>query len=60
MLSSLNLIGLGAHEQIELILDLKEGKNTALAFFKDEFELNWAMARLGKPYIALMDGIVST
>jgi 3-hydroxyisobutyryl-CoA hydrolase len=41
------------------VLDLKEGKNTALPFFKDEFELNWLLARLGKPYVSIMDGITS-
>lgn len=43
----------------ELVLDLKDGKSTALAFFKDEFALNWSMARLGKPYVSIMDGITS-
>lgn len=38
---------------------LEEKKSTALAFFKDEFQLNWLMARLGKPYISVMDGITS-
>ncbi|ORX36633.1 putative 3-hydroxyisobutyryl-CoA hydrolase [Kockovaella imperatae] len=44
-----------------LIQDLKKGdaaQNIALPFFKDEFELNWLLARLGKPYVSLMDGIV--
>lgn len=41
-------------------MDLKKNKHTALPFFKDEFELNWAMGRLGKPYVAFIDGIVST
>jgi 3-hydroxyisobutyryl-CoA hydrolase len=43
----------------EIILDVQAGKQTALPFFKDEFELNWAMAKLGKPYVVLMDGIIS-
>ncbi len=43
----------------ELVIDLKEGLQTALPFFKDEFELNWMMARLGKPYVMIMDGITS-
>ena len=30
-----------------------------MPFFKDEFELNWLMARLGKPYVVIMDGITS-
>lgn len=32
---------------------------TGLEFFKDEFELNWALARLSKPYVAIMHGITS-
>ncbi|KAK4683792.1 hypothetical protein P7C73_g6434, partial [Tremellales sp. Uapishka_1] len=35
----------------------KAGKDGGLQFFKDEFELNWSLARLGKPYVAVMDGI---
>ena len=46
-------------DQTELVLDLKDGKAGALDFFKDEFELNWSIARLGKPYVAVMDGITS-
>lgn len=41
------------------MLDLQEGKSSALKFFKDEFEVNWLIARLGKPYISVMDGITS-
>ncbi|KAL7421630.1 3-hydroxyisobutyryl-CoA hydrolase [Cryptotrichosporon argae] len=41
-----------------LVLGQKEGKDEALAFFKDEFELNWLLGRLGKPYVAVIDGIV--
>ncbi|RSH87299.1 hypothetical protein EHS25_003208 [Saitozyma podzolica] len=41
----------------QLVLDTKAGKFTALDFFKDEFQLNWAMSRLGKPYVAVIDGI---
>jgi 3-hydroxyisobutyryl-CoA hydrolase len=41
------------------VLDTKAGKFTALDFFKDEFQLNWAMSRLGKPYVAVIDGITS-
>lgn len=43
----------------ELAIDAKEGRHTALPFFKDEFELNWLMGRLGKPYVAILDGITS-
>ncbi len=43
----------------EMVIALKEGRQTALPFFKQEFELNWLMARLGKPYVAIMDGITS-
>lgn len=43
----------------ELVLDTKAGKFTALDFFKDEFQLDWAMSRLGKPYVAVIDGITS-
>lgn len=32
---------------------------TGLEFFKNEFELNWALARLSKPYVAIMHGITS-
>lgn len=39
--------------------DVKKGKNTAIPFFKDEFELNWLLGRLGKPYVLFMDGIIS-
>ena len=42
-----------------LVQGLQQGKDSALPFFKDEFELNWLMARLGKPYVSVMDGIVS-
>jgi enoyl-CoA hydratase/carnithine racemase len=41
------------------VLDTKAGKFTALDFFKDEFQLNWALSRLGKPYVAVIDGITS-
>nr|XP_018262939.1 3-hydroxyisobutyryl-CoA hydrolase [Kwoniella dejecticola CBS 10117]OBR85097.1 3-hydroxyisobutyryl-CoA hydrolase [Kwoniella dejecticola CBS 10117] len=41
----------------QLVLDLKEGKDTALPFFKSEFELNWTLGRLGKPYVAIIDGV---
>ncbi|WVW83953.1 hypothetical protein I302_105976 [Kwoniella bestiolae CBS 10118] len=41
----------------QLVLDLKEGKDTALPFFKSEFQLNWLLGRLGKPYVAVIDGV---
>ncbi|WWC89284.1 uncharacterized protein L201_004205 [Kwoniella dendrophila CBS 6074] len=41
----------------QLVLDLKEGKDTALPFFKSEFELNWTLGRLGKPYVSVIDGV---
>ncbi|KAK8864439.1 hypothetical protein IAR55_001688 [Kwoniella newhampshirensis] len=41
----------------QIVLDHKVGKETALPFFKSEFQLNWLLARLGKPYVAIMDGI---
>ncbi|EIW70338.1 hypothetical protein TREMEDRAFT_60829 [Tremella mesenterica DSM 1558] len=42
----------------QLIIDLKEGKDTPVKFFKSEFELNWLLGKLKKPYIAVMDGVV--
>ena len=45
--------------QVELVLDLKANKQTALPFFKEEFQLNWLMGRIGKPYISFIDGIIS-
>lgn len=46
-------------QSLELVLDLKEGKQTAVPFFKSEFQLNWLLARLGKPYVAVIDGVTS-
>lgn len=43
----------------ELVLDLKANKQTAVPFFKEEFELNWLMGRVGKPYVSFIDGIIS-
>ena len=40
-------------------MDLKDGKATSLDFFKSEFELNWALGRLRKPYVAVIDGVIS-
>ena len=43
-----------------LVLELEKGDSSnALNFFKDEFQLNWAIARLGKPYVSVMHGITS-
>jgi hypothetical protein len=49
-----------ASDGIELVLDLKANKQTAVPFFKEEFELNWLMGRIGKPYVSFIDGIIST
>ena len=43
----------------ELVLDLKADKQTAAPFFKEEFQLNWLMGRIGKPYVSFIDGIIS-
>jgi len=43
----------------ELVLDLKANKQTAVPFFKEEFQLNWLMGRIGKPYVSFIDGIIS-
>jgi 3-hydroxyisobutyryl-CoA hydrolase len=40
-------------------LDLKANKQTAVPFFKEEFQLNWLMGRIGKPYVSFIDGIIS-
>lgn len=40
-------------------MDLKDGKQTALPFFKEEFELNWLLAKTGKTYVSVMDGVTS-
>lgn len=34
-----------------------QGVEAALPFFHDEYRLNWRIKNLGKPYIALMDGV---
>ncbi|ODN94259.1 3-hydroxyisobutyryl-CoA hydrolase [Cryptococcus wingfieldii CBS 7118] len=41
----------------QLVLDLEAGKDTAVKFFKGEFQMNWVLGRLGKPYIAIIDGV---
>lgn len=43
----------------ELAKDAKDKKDTGVAFFKDEFELNWLMSRLDKPYVSVIDGTTS-
>lgn len=32
------------------------GSKYALGFFKDEYQVNWEIARLGKPYVCIIDG----
>lgn len=44
---------------VELAKDAGERKNTGVEFFKDEFELNWLMSRLDKPYVSMIDGTTS-
>ncbi|WVN88360.1 uncharacterized protein L203_103566 [Cryptococcus depauperatus CBS 7841] len=58
------VIGTGDHRAFcaggdvkQLVLDLKTGKQTSLPFFKEEFKLNWLLAKLGKPYVAFIDGV---
>lgn len=34
----------------------QHGGKYALSFFKDEFQVNWEMGRIGKPYVAIIDG----
>lgn len=36
-----------------------QGAAPALKFFQEEFEMNWEMGRLGKPYVAIIDGFTS-
>jgi enoyl-CoA hydratase/carnithine racemase len=43
----------------ELAKDAGERKSTGVEFFKDEFELNWLMSRLGKPYVSIIHGTTS-
>lgn len=35
----------------------RRGVHEAAAFFADEYRMNWRIGNLGKPYIALLDGI---
>ena len=43
----------------ELAKDAEKKLDTGVAFFKEEFELNWLMSRLGKPYVSIIDGTTS-
>jgi len=35
----------------------RDGVRDAMRFFREEYRMNWRIAHLGKPYIALLDGI---
>ncbi|MBA4774709.1 enoyl-CoA hydratase/isomerase family protein [Agrobacterium salinitolerans] len=51
--------GLCAGGDVRIIHDLgKAGDPQVLDFWREEFPLNYRIARFAKPYIALMDGIV--
>lgn len=51
--------GLCAGGDVRIIHDLgKAGDPQVLDFWREEFPLNYRIARFSKPYIALMDGIV--
>ena len=51
--------GLCAGGDVRIIHDLgKAGDPQVLDFWREEFPLNYHIARFGKPYVALMDGIV--
>ncbi|MGV2067732.1 enoyl-CoA hydratase/isomerase family protein [Agrobacterium sp. 22-226-1] len=51
--------GLCAGGDVRIIHDLgKAGDPQVLDFWREEFPLNYRIARFGKPYIALMDGII--
>ncbi|MGO2112474.1 MAG: enoyl-CoA hydratase/isomerase family protein [Pseudoclavibacter sp.] len=47
-----------AHLATLVRTDPAAAEAAASAFFRDEYELNRAIARCSKPYVALMDGIV--
>lgn len=42
-----------------LVEGLEQDQTLGVKFFKDEFEMNWLMANLGKPYVAVIDGTTS-
>jgi enoyl-CoA hydratase len=51
--------GLCAGGDVRIIHDLgRAGDPQVLDFWREEFPLNYRIARFGKPYVALMDGIV--
>lgn len=51
--------GLCAGGDVRIIHDLgKAGDPQVLDFWREEFPLNYRIARFGKPYVTLMDGIV--
>ncbi len=51
--------GLCAGGDVRIIHDLgKAGDPQVLDFWREEFPLNYRIAHFGKPYVALMDGIV--
>ncbi|KJF69076.1 enoyl-CoA hydratase/isomerase family protein [Rhizobium nepotum] len=51
--------GLCAGGDVRIIHDLgKAGDPQVLDFWREEFPLNYRIARFAKPYVALMDGIV--
>ncbi|KJF73055.1 enoyl-CoA hydratase/isomerase family protein [Agrobacterium arsenijevicii] len=51
--------GLCAGGDVRIIHDLgRAGDPQVLEFWREEFPLNYRIARFGKPYVALMDGIV--
>ncbi|MGQ2948633.1 MAG: enoyl-CoA hydratase/isomerase family protein [Agrobacterium sp.] len=51
--------GLCAGGDVRVIHDLgKAGDPQVLDFWREEFPLNYRIARFGKPYVAFMDGIV--
>ncbi|MGO4203920.1 enoyl-CoA hydratase/isomerase family protein [Rhodococcus sp. TAF43] len=43
---------------VSIYHDAREGGNGSRDFWRDEYVLNAAIARYGKPYVAIMDGIV--
>ncbi|WVQ80756.1 hypothetical protein IAT38_002861 [Cryptococcus sp. DSM 104549] len=42
---------------IDLLEGSEAGKTSGSEFFKNEFQLNWLLSRLGKPYVAVIDGV---